>query len=222
MVLAFQESGVHANAYGTALFIAPLVVGSASVVLLACWETFINRSFRHTVSAIFPSSLMKRRVYTAGALTTLLTGFPYFVVIYNTPLHFQVVNGKNSLTAGVGLVPLLASTATGSMLSGAISGKKNLLFHTLMVGSCLLTLGCGLLSTISGGVSVDPKIYGFQVLVGLGFGLIVSTSSMIAVVECELKDHGNVSSPELTFVFELMNRNSCGPRNHRSSPCSGG
>jgi hypothetical protein len=111
-------------------------------------------------------------------------------VIYNVPLHLQIVNGKSPLMAGLGLLPLLVSTATGSTLAGAVSSKKDLSFYTLIVGSCLMTIGTGLLSTISDDSKVDPKIYGFEVLVGLGFGLSVSTSSILAAIQCEIKDHG--------------------------------
>lgn len=190
VVFAFQESGVHPNFWGTALFIGPLVAGSICWILLAGWETTIQKLWKDSISPLFPASLVERKVYMAGALTAMITGFPYYVVIYNVPLHLQIVNGKSPLMAGLGLLPLLASTATGSMLAGAISSKKDLSFYTLTAGSCLLTLGTGLLSTISSGSKVDVKIYGFEVFVGLGFGLSVSTASILAAIQCEIKDHG--------------------------------
>lgn len=190
VVFAFQESGVHPNFWGTALFIAPLVTGCVCWFLLFGWEITVGNFMQESVSPLFPKSLFKRRVYVAGAFTALITGFPYYVIIYNIPLRLQIVNGKSPLTAGLGLLPLLVSTAIGSMLGGAVSSKKDLSFYTLTVGSCLLTLGTGLLSTISEGSSVDPKIYGFEVFVGLGFGLSVSTSSILAAIQCEIKDHG--------------------------------
>ncbi|KUJ13197.1 MFS multidrug transporter-like protein [Mollisia scopiformis] len=189
VVFAFQESGVHPNFWGTALFIAPLATGAICWFLLVGWEVAMGTLLQDSISPLFPRSLFTRRVYVSGALTALITGFPYYVVIYNVPLHLQIVNGKSPLTAGLGLLPLLFTTAIGSMLGGAISSKKDLSFYTLTVGSCLMTLGTGLLSTISTGSAVDPKLYGFQVFVGLGFGLSVSTSSILAAIQCELKDH---------------------------------
>jgi hypothetical protein len=190
VVFAFQESGNHPNFWGTALFIAPLTTGVVCWLLLIGWEVVIGMFIQKSVSPLFPKSLLTRRVYVAGALTAVITGFPYYVVIYNVPLHLQIVNGKSSLMAGLGLLPLLVSTATGSMLGGAVSSKKDLSFYTLTVGSCLMTLGVGLLSTVSDGSAIDPRIYGFEVFVGLGFGLSVSTSSILAAIQCEIKDHG--------------------------------
>jgi hypothetical protein len=190
VVFGFQESGVHPKFWGTALFIAPVVTGAVCWFLLGGWEVAIQLYKQDSVSPLFPKSLLKRRVYVAGAITAVITGFPYYVVIYNVPLHLQIVNGKSPLMAGLGLLPLLVSTATGSTLAGAVSSKKDLSFYTLIVGSCLMTIGTGLLSTISDDSKVDPKIYGFEVLVGLGFGLSVSTSSILAAIQCEIKDHG--------------------------------
>jgi hypothetical protein len=46
---------------------------------------------------------------------SLLTGFPFFVVIINLPLQFQVVNGDTPIMAGVHLLPLLAAAALGKL-----------------------------------------------------------------------------------------------------------
>jgi hypothetical protein len=48
---------------------------------------------------------------------TFLTGFPFFVVIINLPLHFQIVNGDTPLMAGVRLIPMLGISALGKFRS---------------------------------------------------------------------------------------------------------
>lgn len=193
IVFAFQEGGLQPDGWGTARFIAPLVAGVVGWLLLFGWEVAVARFWASSVAAIFPLRLLKRRVYTAGALSTLLTGFPYLLIVYGLPLRFQVVNQKSALVAGIGLLPLLGAAAIGSMLGGIISGKKNRTFHTLTAGGCLMVLGTGLLSTLSDTIQVEAKTYGFQVFVGLGFGLTVSTVSMLAAIESEIRDHGTSS-----------------------------
>lgn len=195
VVFSFQEGGLGVNAWGTALFIAPLVFGILSWVLFFGWEVIVGRHWEHTMAAMFPLRLMKRRVYVAGILATMLMGFPYFVVIYSLPLHFEVVNGKSPLSAGVGLLPLLGGSAVASMAGGMINGKKNLAFETLLVGACLMLIGTACLSTLSNTTELEPKVYGFQVFIGLGFGLTVSTVSLLAAVESDIKDHCK-SDPE--------------------------
>jgi hypothetical protein len=189
VVFSLQEGGLNANAWGTALFIAPLLVSCLCWILLFGWEVTVARFWEGTVAAIFPLRLLGRRVYMAGVVSATMIGFPYFVIIYSLPIRFQVVNEMSALSAGIGLLPMLGSTAIGSMLGGLISGKKNRTFETLIVATCFMTLGTGLLSTLSPTLAAEPKTYGFQVLTGLGFGLTVSTVSMLAALECDIRDH---------------------------------
>ncbi|KAH8815535.1 MFS multidrug transporter-like protein [Xylogone sp. PMI_703] len=189
VVLSFQEAGIIANAWGKGLFIGPLAAGCVCCVLFSVWEFVVSNRGFGSITPILPGRLLSSRVYTSAALGTALTGFVYFVVIYNLPLRFQVVNGKSPLTAGVGLLPMLGSTAVASMVGGMVLGKTNRSFEILVVGSCLLVIGSGLLTTLKDTHHVEPKTYGFLVFIGFGFGLTVSTASFLAATRSEPRDH---------------------------------
>jgi len=152
----------------------------------------VARFWEETLATMFPLRLIKRRVYMAYVLSTLLIGFPYFLIIYSLPLRFQVVNGRSPLAAGVLLLPMLGSSAVASMIGGAVNGKKNRACATLLVGSGFMIIGTALLSTLSNTTDVQPRIYGFQVFVGLGFGLTVSTVSLGAGLESEVRDNSTL------------------------------
>jgi len=51
-----------------------------------------------------------------------------------------------------------------------------------------MLIGSATLSTLDNTVSIPAKMYGFEVFHGLGFGLMVSTVSLGAVLECEMRD----------------------------------
>jgi hypothetical protein len=103
--------------------------------------------------------------------TTLVYYLLYITTVCPTP-HFSPLVNHNS-----------------SILDLINTGKKNRTFETLIVATCFMTLGTGLLSTLSPTLAAEPKTYGFQVLTGLGFGLTVSTVSMLAALECDIRDH---------------------------------
>ncbi|KAF7932438.1 uncharacterized protein EAE98_003737 [Botrytis deweyae] len=176
-VFAFQEAGLKTNSWNTPLFLIPLI------------EFIVQRKWEEKLATMFPWRLIKNRVYMFGLATTLLMGFPYFVVIYSLPLRFQVVNGKSPLTAGLGLLPMLGSTAIASFLGGMLNGTKNRVFLTLLAGSGLSVIGTSSLSTLANTEYVEAKTYGFLVFVGLGFGLTVSTVSMLSNYESSIRDH---------------------------------
>jgi len=188
VVFSFQEAGLRADVWNQAIFVAPLVVGVVLWFALFGWEVLAARKWESTLMTMFPLRLIKRRVFMGHFVTTLLAGFPYFMVIYALPLRIQVVNGRSQLTAGVSLMPMLGSVAVASTISGMVNSKKDFIFPTLFAGAILMTIGSGALSSLENAVALPAKMYGFEVFVGLGFGLMVSTVSMGASLECELRD----------------------------------
>jgi len=188
IVFSFQEGGLKPNAWKTAIFIVPLVVGCLCAAGVVGWEFLVAHFWKGRFATMFPLRLMKRRIYMGCVLTALFGGFPYFVVIYSLPLRIQVVNGKSALVAGLSLLPMLASVAVASAVGGTINGKKDRICATLLAGSLLMLIGSATLSTLDNTVSIPAKMYGFEVFHGLGFGLMVSTVSLGAVLECEMRD----------------------------------
>jgi len=196
VVFSFQEGGIVANAWSTALFIIPITIGCICWALFFGWEIYISRLKGDAIATMFPPCLLERRVFVAGALSTLLTGFPYFVVIYSLPLYFQVVYGKSALGAGLGLLPMLGAAAVSTMLGGLLNGKKDRTFATIFAGSCLMLIGTGLLSTLTTDPKHENRAYGYEVFIGMGFGLTVSTVSQLAVFESDRRNH----SKPLSFL----------------------
>jgi hypothetical protein len=189
VVFPFQEGGLGANRWSHAIFLAPIVVGVLCWILLFGWQVFVDRKMQGTIASIFPVRLMRRRVYFFAVILVLLIGFPFFSSIYTIPVRLQVVNRKSPIIAGISLLPMLSGGAVGSFLGGAISSRKNNTCIVLIVASCFLCIGSACESTLSDSLAVPKKFYGFQVFIGLGFGLSVSTLTVIATLESELRDN---------------------------------
>lgn len=193
-VFAFQEAGIHIvmdkNVWKTAIFVAPLIVGVICWIALFGWEYLVSTRWSEVIDAFVPLNLAKNRVYMSATAATMLSGFPYFVVIYSLPSHFQVVNNSSALASGLALLPMLGSSAVASTIAGAVSSKKNNTFPVMIIGPALMLIGTAALSTLDNTPHTQAKAYGLQVFVGFGFGLTVSTSSMIAGLESELRDNG--------------------------------
>ncbi|KAI0874139.1 major facilitator superfamily transporter [Hypoxylon argillaceum] len=189
VVFPFQSAGSATDQWGQAIFIAPLILGLIAFLGVFAWSLFVNRRWGDRIAAALPMSLLRNRVYALAVLNTMFLGFPYILIVYAFPLRCQVVNGKDALIAGVMLLPMLGSSAIGSAVSGRVNGRKDRSCETLVVATSFMALGCGLLTTISGSVSLEPKALGFLVFVGLGFGLSVSTTTMLAALQSSIRDH---------------------------------
>ncbi|CAG9977868.1 unnamed protein product [Clonostachys byssicola] len=188
VVFSFQHAGEKKTPnWSHGDFLAPLIVGIALFFCLVIWERYLGNRANNRFALAFPVELFKNRHYAAGAFSSLVLGFPYFIIVFSFPLRAQIVSGKDALIAGVMLLPMLGSTAVGTLAAGRLSSNTNRLFETLFAGACLLTLGCGLLSTVKGSGD-DSKALGFLVFAGLGFGFTASASSMLANVEAPVRD----------------------------------
>ncbi|ORY59463.1 uncharacterized protein BCR38DRAFT_444583 [Pseudomassariella vexata] len=190
VVFAFQNAGgASTDVWKQARFLAPLIAGVLGWVGLIVWEIWADRRWGDRIAAGFPMRLMRNHVYGATVVNTIFLGFPFIMLVYAFPLRVQIVNGKGALLAGVMLLPMLGASATGSVVAGVINGKKDRVFETLAASSCFVTLGCGLLSTLSSSINVEAKGLGFLVFVGFGFGMSAAGCTMVANLKASIRDH---------------------------------
>ncbi|KAF4464924.1 major facilitator superfamily transporter [Fusarium albosuccineum] len=190
VVFPFQNAGESpGTTWGTAVFIAPLTIGLVLWLVLLAWGYLAGHVFKDNLALTFPINLFHSRAYAAAAISTLFLGYPYFMITYAFPLRAQVVDDKSPMMVGIMLLPMLGSTAVGSILAGALSKTKNYLFETMLAGACLMALGTGLL-TIVLSAGDDAKALAFTVFAGLGFGLNVASATMLTAVEVPIIDYG--------------------------------
>lgn len=179
VLFAMQQAGSQTLAWSSPEIIVSFIVAFLSLILFVAWEMHLAGKRHRHVEPIFPIQLMTKRVYAAGLLVTLLTGFPYICFSIILPERFQMVNNQEPLMAGVRILPMLSACAFGSFLGGAISGKRNNTSYTLVGASCLQLVGVGLMTTVSGDSEKAAAQYGFQVIFGLGVGLSFSAATIM-------------------------------------------
>lgn len=191
VVFAFQNAGESfEEIWNTAIFIAPLVGGALCWACVLLWSYILDQGIiGKGLAPAFPFRLFRNRHYTAAALSTLLIGFPFLLLIFSFPTRAQVVSGKSALVSGLMLLPMLGTSALASAISGVVNSKKNFLFETMATGACLMVLGCGLLTTVHGPAD-DAKAMGFLAFTGLGFGLATASATMLVSFEAPLADAG--------------------------------
>lgn len=191
------------NPYAQPTFIYPLVGAALALLLLIGWQTFAIRGPRKlkSLAFAFPPSLCNRK-YIATILVTALTGFPYLLSVYAFPIRFQVVHGKSSLEAGLMLLPMLASSAIGTVTAslvnnGCITGqKKPRFFETFLLACLTMLIGCAAQTTLGdtddGSITgFDAKDVGLLSLIGFGFGMSACGATMFINLESPIGDHAS-------------------------------
>jgi hypothetical protein len=165
---ALMHAAEVPGTWKTGQFIGPMVGGVISWIFLVGWGVYHTTKMPDRIDPAFPPHLFKVRRYAATTASSLFLGLGYVTCLYNIPLVVQTVHGKGPLVAGLALLPILCSSAVGSILGTALSPVKDRFGPTLMVGAGLFTLGAGLLATLGDTPDIQAKLYGFEIFVGLG------------------------------------------------------
>lgn len=140
--------------------------------------------------AAIPLVLYRNHIFTTTTLNTMFLGFSFLATLFAVPLRLQVVNGKSPIMTGVLMLPMLGATGLGSVITAAVSSKKNKLSETLTAATMLVTIGLALETSVSDSPQLEPKLIGFLVLIGLGYGMITSAATMFTTLEAPIKEHG--------------------------------
>lgn len=214
MVFPFQNAGENgSDTWGKAEFIAPLILGVLLMLALIAWSLFAQMTMKDRIMLAFPIGLFRNMRYLSSTIVTLLAGFPYLMIIYAFPIRLQVVSQEEPLMAGVMLLPMLGTLAIGAAGNGALNKVKNYTAETLLAGTILMTLGCGLMIMVDGSED-DNMALGFLTFVGLGFGLVAGSASLFTLFECPISDYGTFSHLCSLLVHRLMRSCSSCARYH--------
>ncbi|RXK37133.1 hypothetical protein M231_05584 [Tremella mesenterica] len=140
-----------------------LALAGAFVILIIGWSLFLGDK------AMLPPSLLRRRHISAGAWANFFAFGAVVVYLYYLPLHFEAIDGKSAVRAGVLLLGVQLSMSPFLIIAGKLAERTGIAKYTVVVGGGLIAVASGLLTTISPGSGLT-KIIVFEVISGIGFG----------------------------------------------------
>lgn len=146
---------------------------------------------------VLPVKLLLNRTVAAACLTNWFATMGCFMVLFYTPIFFQV-RGLSTTQAGVRLIPEAVGSSIGSLTAGIImnkTGKYRILGLALIF---TFALGPGLLSVLDLSTPEWPASV-FLFLVGLGYGGML-TVTLLATISAVDHEHQAVVT-SATYAF---------------------
>jgi MFS family permease len=132
------------------------------------------------------------------AALSFLVGLAMFGAITFLPLYQQTVQGASPTVSGLLLTPMMVGVMVTSIIAGQITTRTGRYKALPVLGSVGMGAGMYLLSML--GVATTRVTSGlFFVVLGLGMGLLMQITSLMAQNSVELKDIGVASSSRLFF-----------------------
>ncbi|KFA66960.1 hypothetical protein S40285_05748 [Stachybotrys chlorohalonatus IBT 40285] len=136
-------------------------------IVLSLWHPGVSKENR-----LIPVHFFKRPVILNLGMQMALVSGTMMGFVYYIPLFFAFTRGDAPIESGVRLLPFVALLVVGAIVSGAVMPKNGLYMPWYVVGSALITIGCGLMYTVETDTS-PSNVYGYTVIVGLGVGFYV-------------------------------------------------
>jgi len=122
--------------------------------------------------------------------------------LINIPQRFQTVNMTSAINAGIRTLPLLLLSPLATAINGILVSKLGVPpLYTLFLGGSLQTIGVGLYSSLKSSTSIASAQYGYEAIMGLGFGFNLSTILMMVPLVVTEKDLG------MTYQFPCLTIN---------------
>lgn len=185
----FQEADSR-FAWNSAFVITLLVATAVLWGGLMLWERHV------TLRSEAREPVLPWRFFINPAMVGILLGFvflggPMTVVNFQLPQRFQLVNGLSGLDAGIRLLPFGAAVPVGTVAGANAASKLRVpAIYLVMIGAIFQIIGYSLLSTLGNSLSIEPALYGYQVLVGVGSGMSYQVLYLLVPFTSDKIDNG--------------------------------
>jgi EmrB/QacA subfamily drug resistance transporter len=184
---------------GKYAWLSPQIIGLALAslalaVLFVLWELRVDepivpmRLFRNPIIAVIVPMMV--------CLGSIMFGATSFL-----PLYLQAVDGVSATESGLLLLPLMLGVTISSIGSGRLTAHTGRYKTWPIAGSALATVGVFMLAFLGGDTS-RLYISTAMLLVGLGFGMVMPTSTLAVQNSVDWKDPG-VATSLVTFFRSL-------------------
>ncbi|KAI0469296.1 putative MFS aflatoxin efflux pump, partial [Xylaria cf. heliscus] len=171
-LLGLQWGGTT-YAWNSSRIIALLTLGSVLLVLFIVVQVIMP-----TTATVAPRIFKQRSIYT-GFLAILTIGAQFNIFLYFLPIWFQAIKGDSAVDSGIHLLPFPLATIIATLLMGGAATKLGYYTPFLLIGSFLMIIGAGLLTTLQVDISM-AKWIGYQVLYGFGLGMGIQIPNIAA------------------------------------------
>ncbi|KAI9776506.1 MAG: hypothetical protein M1839_009540 [Geoglossum umbratile] len=162
--------------------ISLFVVSGALFIIFGIQQAF--SLFTVKTDRMFPAHFLKNKEATLLFILAAACNACCFIPIYYIPVYFQFTRGDGALDSAVRLLPLIFVLSATILTNGFLMSKLGYYQPWYVLGSALALAAGVLLSRIDEHTSTS-KIYGYEVLLGVGTGAYIQAGYAViqAVVD---------------------------------------
>jgi hypothetical protein len=128
---------------------------------------------------VFPVDAFTHRIAGLAALGAACSGITYAISLYYLPLFYAFVRGASPLEAAIHVIPFIGFFILSIVLASIALPLVGYYAPFFALAGVLMLVGGVLMTTITSSTT-DRSIFGYQVLLAIGVGLIFSNAYSVA------------------------------------------
>jgi EmrB/QacA subfamily drug resistance transporter len=181
-LLLALEWGAADYSWSSPRLVALLVVFAVLLIAFVVWQYFTRNT-----TATVPARILFQRSVAFGGASQFCVGSTMLTVSIYIPLWFQAIKEVSAMQSGINTIPLVLSVVVGSIMSGGLTQRIGYYTPFMIVGSSLMAVGTGLLTTWDMHTSSGMWI-GYQVIIGFGVGCTMQHPNLAVQVVLPKQD----------------------------------
>ncbi|PSR83956.1 hypothetical protein PHLCEN_2v5560 [Hermanssonia centrifuga] len=152
--------------WSSANVLVPLILGLFVIAGFMVYEAAIP------AEPTMPWRILNNRTTISGYMGTAFQGLIISAALFYLPVYFQACKSATPLHSGIDMLPYSFSIAPFAIVAGASASVLNKYRPQNVIAWCFIVVGMGLQSTLTENSEIRNWV-GFQIVAGIGFGLLV-------------------------------------------------
>ncbi|OSX62054.1 hypothetical protein POSPLADRAFT_1074411 [Postia placenta MAD-698-R-SB12] len=177
--------------WSSARVLVPLILGFVGIICFMIYEALVP------MEPTVPWRVLNNRTTVSGYLGTALQGLVISAALFYLPVYFQGCKDASPLRSGVDMLPYSFSIAPFAIVAGATATATNKYRPQNVIAWCFVVVGMGLQSTLHENSAVRNWA-GFQIIAGIGFGLLFTATTFPILAPLSVTDNASALS---FFIF---------------------
>ncbi|KAJ3115013.1 hypothetical protein HK100_001493 [Physocladia obscura] len=174
------QGGGSQYAWNSVTVIVLLILGALLIAAFIYVEGWVAKN------PVLTFALFKNKLTLAVFATTFFVGCGFFILIFYTPLWFQIVKGDSATKAGVATIPLILGLVVLSIVSGGVATVTGYFWPFLPFAGIIIAVGGGLMTTLKEDAANWQQIF-YLIIAGCGIGSAVQTNLIAAQVSAPVE-----------------------------------